>query len=198
MLFRRRNPTNLGERFRTLFWPRRSFWRSAKYFTKRVLRLSATPHAIAAGVAAGVFASFLPIPGFHFLLAAVAAWIFGGNVVASALGTAIGNPLTFPLIWGATYELGRLVLHGRAIEAVEPLQVGNALRHLDFALIWEPLLKPMTVGAIPLGLAFGMVFYIATRWSVGAFQERRRLRLAEKMRRENQAREGIGLMGQRL
>lgn len=168
-----------------MFWPRRSFWRSAQYFAKRVLRLSATPHAIAMGVAAGVLVSFLPIPGFHFLLAALVAWIFAGNIVASALGTAFGNPLTFPLIWGATYELGRLILHGRAIDGIEPLQVGTALRRLDFSLIWEPLLKPMVVGAIPLGLVFGVIFYGATRWTVSTFQNRRRERLAEKMRREN-------------
>ena len=50
------------------------------------------------GVSAGVFISFLPIPGFHFLLAALVAWCLAGNVVASALGTAFGNPLTFPVI----------------------------------------------------------------------------------------------------
>ncbi len=145
-----------------------------------MLRLSATPNAIATGVAAGVFVSFLPLPGFHFILAALVAWIFAGNIIASALGTAFGNPLTFPLIWGGTYELGRLILHGRAIDGIEPLQVGTALRHLDFAQIWDPLLKPMSVGAIPLGLAFGAIFYIATRWSVIGFQERRRSLLAER------------------
>ena len=70
MLFRRRKKADLLERARTFFWPRRSFLRSAQYFIKRVLRLSATPHAIAAGVAAGVFASFTPFLGFHFVIAA--------------------------------------------------------------------------------------------------------------------------------
>jgi uncharacterized protein len=190
MLFRRRNPADASEHLRTLLWPRRSFWRSAKYFTKRVLRLSATPHAIATGVAAGVFVSFLPTPGFHFLLAALVAWVFAGNIVASALGTAFGNPLTFPLIWGATYEVGRLVLYGRAIDGLEPLQVGTALRQLDIAQIWDPLLKPMIMGAIPLGLAFGLIFYIATRWSIAGFQERRRLRLAQRAQAERTATSG--------
>jgi uncharacterized protein (DUF2062 family) len=180
MLFKRRTETVLLERLRLLLWPRRSFWRSAKYFAKRALRLQATPHAIAAGVAAGVFVSFLPTPGIHFLLAAVTAWCIAGNVVASAIGTAVGNPLTFPLIWGATYELGRFILDGKAIADVRPLNIGAALKNLDFYLLWEPLLKPMTVGAIPIGLLSGAVTYIVLRWAVAQFHKRRRSRLAAK------------------
>ena len=70
--------------------------RSGQYVTKRILRLTATPHAVAAGVAAGAFTSFTPFMGLHFLLAAVLAWMVRGNLLAPALGTFVGNPLTFP------------------------------------------------------------------------------------------------------
>ena len=141
MLFKRRTPMHLRERFRIWFWPRRSFWRSAQYFAKRVLRLRATPHAIALGVSSGVFISFLPIPGFHFLLAGLVAWCLAGNVVASAIGTAFGNPLTFPVIWGATYELGHLILNGGSSSPVAPPHLGALLRHLDFSQLWGPKKK---------------------------------------------------------
>ncbi|MDN2567145.1 DUF2062 domain-containing protein [Aquibium sp. A9E412] len=182
MLFKRRRPADFWERMRTFLWPRRSFWRSAQYFAKRVLRLRATPHAIAAGVAAGAFASFTPFLGFHFLIAALLAWVLGGNLLASAFGTAVGNPLTFPLIWGATYECGKLILHGGPSGEV-PLHIGRRLRDFEFAQLWQPLLKPMTVGAIPLGLTVGIVFYFLTRWALVAFREQRRRRLAERARR---------------
>jgi uncharacterized protein (DUF2062 family) len=183
MLFRRRTPADFGERVRTVVWPRRSFVRSAKYFSKRILRLRATPHAIAAGVAAGVFVAFLPIPGLHLIIAAVAAWLIAGNIVASALGTAaIGNPLTFPLIWGSTYAIGQLILHGHEPGAAKPPHIGHLLHHLDLSQLWQPLLEPMTVGAIPLGLLFAAISYAVTRWAVSAFQTRRRARLAEKAR----------------
>ena len=68
MLFGRKVPAGLAERVRTSLWPRRSFWRSGKYFAKRALRLSASPHAIASGVAAGVFV----IPGYGLMGAVVA------------------------------------------------------------------------------------------------------------------------------
>lgn len=185
MIFRRRTPADGWERARTFLWPRRSFARSAQYFQKRVLRLSATPHAVAAGVASGVFASFLPFMGLHFVIAAVVAFIIRGNMLASALGTAIGNPLTFPFIWGASYQLGRFFLYGTHPREIEPLHLGKALWNLEFAQLWNPLLKPMTAGGVPLGLLFGLVFYIVTRWATAAFQERRRRRLLSRQARDD-------------
>lgn len=174
---------------RVMLWPRRSFWRSAQYFAKRVLRLSATPHAVALGVALGVFASFLPFLGLHLVLAIVLAWLMAGNMVAAALGTAIGNPLTFPLIWGSTYEVGRLILYGRSGH-LDALSLGAALRQFSFADLWHPVLKPMTVGAVPLGLAFAVVFYVLTRWATAAFRRRRERRFAEKLHRKASAHAG--------
>ena len=183
MLFRRRKPADILERARTMLWPRRSFWRSAQYFAKRVLRLTATPHAIAAGVAAGVFVSFLPYLGLHFVLAAAIAWLLAGNLIASAFGTAIGNPITFPLIWATSYKLGCAILGANATHGGSPIQLGRLWQRLEFGQLWEPLLKPMTVGGIPIGLVFAIVFYILTRWGVAAFRRQRQHRLLEKARR---------------
>jgi uncharacterized protein len=187
MLFKRRKNANFWERVRTFVWPRRSFWRSAQYFVKRALRLSATPHAIAAGIAAGVFASFTPFLGFHFLIAAALAWIIGGNLVASAIGTAVGNPITFPFIWGATLEVGKLILYGRQPSSIGPRDIGHLLWNLDFSRLWEPFLKPMAVGSLPLGIAAGLIFYVLTRWATKAFRDQRRKRLAERARRRASA-----------
>ncbi|MVA99678.1 DUF2062 domain-containing protein [Nitratireductor sp. CAU 1489] len=183
MLFRRRKPADMWERTRTFVWPRRSFWRSAQYYAKRVLRLNATPHAIAAGIASGVFVSFMPFLGFHFIFAAVFAWVLAGNLLASAIGTAIGNPITFPLIWASTYELGSFLLGTGRPGASETIHFGRMLRHLEFSQLWDPLLKPMTAGGIPLGMAFALGFYLLTRWGVAAFRRQRQRRLAERAMR---------------
>lgn len=183
MLFRRRKQADFWDRMRAFVWPRRSFWRSARYFAKRVLRLTAAPHAVAAGVAAGVFASFLPFLGCHFIVAAGVAWCIKGNILAAALGTAVGNPITFPFIWAATLGLGRLILYGRDPDPLVPLQLGQVLSKLDFAQLWEPLLKPMTVGGIPLGILFGLIFYLLTRSALVAFRARRRTQFAAKARK---------------
>lgn len=186
MLFRQRRPANFRDRIRTALWPRRSFARSALYFSKRILRLTATPHAIAAGVAAGVFASFTPFVGFHFIIAAIVAFLIGGNVVASAFGTAVGNPLTFPFIWASTLELGRYLLSDPHNPRDE-VRIVALLQHLDFAHLWDPYVKPMTIGAIPIGIAAALAFYVMTRLAVTAFREQRRRRLAERARRKAEA-----------
>lgn len=183
MLFRRRKPADFWDRVRTWLWPRRSVWRSAQYFAKRVLRITATPHAIAAGVAGGVMASFTPFLGFHFLIAAAVAMVLRGNVVASAFGTVVGNPITFPFIFGGTLALGRFVLYGRHPETIEPLNLGYTLTHLDFQHIWQPFLLPMTVGGLILGTLAGLVVYGLTRWATAMFRAERRKRLAERARR---------------
>nr|WP_309084038.1 DUF2062 domain-containing protein [Chelativorans sp.] len=166
-----------------MFWPR-SLRRSVLYIVKRALRLSATPHAIAAGIAAGVFASFTPFVGFHFIIAAALAWIIGGNLVASAMGTFVGNPLTFPFIWGATLEIGKFILRGEHPSSIGPRDIGHMLWHLEFEKLWQPLLKPMAVGSLPLGLGAALIFYAVTRWAVVVFHEQRRKRIAERARRQ--------------
>ena len=63
-------------------------------------------------MAAGVFASFTPLFGLHFLFAALFARLARGNIMASLFGTFFGNPLTFPLIAWSSLELGHLILGG--------------------------------------------------------------------------------------
>lgn len=182
-MFRRRKPVDAWEKTKIFFWPRRSFIRSFQYFSKRVLRLTASPHAVAAGVAAGVFASFTPLLGFHFVIAGVLAYLLAGNLLASAFGTAIGNPLTFPFIWGATFQTGRFILTGSTDGESAPLQLGQSFWHLDWHLLWVPLIKPMLVGAIPIGLAFALAFYLFTRFATVTFRQQRAKRLAARARR---------------
>ena len=194
MLFGRRVPVGWQEKIRIAVWPRRSWGRSTKYLAKRVLRLSGSPHAIAAGIAAGVFASFTPYLGMHFLLSFSVAYLIAGNFIAAATGTFFGNPLTFPFIWGATYTTGNFILTG----SFKGEQQHGALKELahssfwdlgfsgvwEMAMgIWEPVLKPMSVGAMPLGIFFAVIFYIITRWATMAFQLNRRHKLAEKARK---------------
>ena len=123
MLFRRRNPDGLFERLRIFMWPRRSFSRSFQYVSKRILRLNASPHAVAAGVAAGVFASFFPL-GSHFAIAAIVCWLIAGNMVAAGLGTFVfGNPLTLPFVVGASWEAGKIMLHGHMQSHERPVHL---------------------------------------------------------------------------
>lgn len=197
MLFGRKNPVTLGEKIRVTLWPRRSWSRSAKYVSKRVLRLTASPHAISAGVAAGVFASFTPLLGLHFIIAFIVAYIIAGNFLAAASGTFFGNPITFPFIWASTYKLGNFILSGGnpaegkeespGLEGVSFFENGIT-GILDSILgIWEPLIKPMLIGGIPLGICFGIIGYIVTRWAAGLFNAARRSRIEKRLQKKKKA-----------
>ena len=152
--------------------------RSGKYFIKRVLRLSGSPYVIASGVAAGVFTSFTPFLGFHFLISWAIAFAIGGNLLAAAIGTGVGNPITFPFIWGATYTTGSF-LTGQPIVHGQLHRLKHDLFTESFSTIW-PTLKVMAVGAVPLGLVFALIFYFLTRKAAVAYQNRRKAFLARK------------------
>ncbi|WP_436640953.1 DUF2062 domain-containing protein [Microbaculum sp. FT89] len=183
MLFKRRDKTPLPERVRVALWPRRSWGRSFRYIGKRVLRLSASPHAIAAGFAAGAMVSFTPFVGLHFILAAILAFVTGGNILASALGTALGNPLTFPFIWAASYRTGLLIVGGSGA-GHPPIDMSLGL----FAHSWDalmPVLTTMLIGAVPLGIIAWIVFYFLVRTIVRSFQAARRRRFEEHAARKD-------------
>lgn len=175
MLFRRRDPLTSFDRLKKALWPTRSWRRSSSYFFKRVLRLSATPHAIAAGFAAGVFASFTPFIGFHFIISFAVAFLIGGNILAAAFGTAVGNPLTFPAIWITTYNVGSVVL-GTEPDRLSTHEIFFSLTRLPLDAVF-PLVGTMLIGGIPLGLVFGVCAYTAIWWAVVSYQRGRRRRL---------------------
>lgn len=174
MLFDRRRRPHLRERLRIALWPRHSWSRSLRYYGRRVTRLSGSPHAIAAGFAAGVFVSWTPFLGFHIAIAAVIALLLSGSFVAAVFGTLAGNPLTFPFMWWSSYALGSEMLHGNSGTL--------ALADVAKAPIAEivPVLKPMLLGAVPLGIISGIAAYLIVRFAVNSYQIARRHRLSAR------------------
>jgi hypothetical protein len=187
MVFSSRERRGIGRRLRNFVWPEIGFRRSAQYLLHRLSRISSSPHVIAMGFAAGAFASFTPLVGFHFVTAALVALIMRGNLVASAVGTVVGNPLTFPFIWVACYNVGALML-GMDLRSSVDISVHHASGHgfishpiETVGMIWrtvEPIILPMMIGGIPLGLIAGIICYFPIRALVSRFQERRRDALA--------------------
>jgi len=196
MLFKRREPMNWKERTRVAIWPRRSWSRSISYLGKRVLRLTASPHAVAAGIAAGVFASCTPFVGFHFIIAFIVAYFLAGNMIAAATGTFVGNPATFPFMWGATYATGKFIIHGfnRVPNGAEKIEELHQISPTDFwslgfsgmvqkfVGIWEPIVLPMAIGSVPIGILLAVLAYVLTRSAAVSFRHARMRRLEAKKR----------------
>lgn len=148
-----------------------------EYFKKRVVRLSATPHIIALGFAAGAFASCTPFVGLHFLLAFGLAFLVGGNLIASAIGTAIGNPITFPFIWATTFKIGAFVLPETKSEfATAQISHEFFTQSLDTVL---PIFSRMLVGAVPCGVIVAVICYFVMRSVAAAYQKARKRRLQQ-------------------
>ncbi len=170
----------MADRLREFFWPRKGLTRPARYLAKRILRLSASPHAVAAGVAAGIFSAFTPLLGFHIVLAMALAYLMAGNLLAAALATTIANPLTIPLIALATFRVGEVLLGITSSEAVTAGELFHRLEHLQLSELWQPVLKPMLAGAGLLGLVTAAIAYGVTRFAVRSFKARRHARLLER------------------
>tara|TARA_R110002020_G_scaffold16586_12_gene58625 strand:+ start:1368 stop:1895 length:528 start_codon:yes stop_codon:yes gene_type:complete len=156
------------------------------YLRTRVMRLSASPHAIAAGVASGAAVSMLPLIGLHFLLGFVLAFAVRGNMIAAAIGTAWGNPLTFPLFFAASYAVGDWLTGGGGVSTSEGVQLQATGAQLSqglfaegFGAIW-PTFKTMLIGGLPIAVLVFAVFYVVVRLVVTRFRALRQARLEHR------------------
>jgi uncharacterized protein (DUF2062 family) len=181
MLFRRREAESFLERMRVHLWPRRSWTRSSRYVIYRLRRLSDTPHAVALGFAVGVFTAVTPFLGTHMVMAALLAWVVGGSVIAAVLGTFVGNPLSYPLFWYSTYEVGNLMLGGSS--GKQRIDLSGGIFQTSIDRLW-PILKPMSLGSIPVGLALAALSYLLVKPMVEAYKHRRRRELELRASRE--------------
>ena len=109
-MFKRRDARSTLRIVAEVFWPRGGWLRAAHYVKHRMRRLPGTPEQIARGVFAGVFASFTPFFGMHFIVAAILAKVMRGSILAALLGTFFGNPLTYVPIAYIALQTGHWML----------------------------------------------------------------------------------------
>jgi uncharacterized protein (DUF2062 family) len=161
----------------------------------RLRRLPDTPERICIGIACGAYVSFLPIFGLHFLAAALMAWAFRGNILASLLGTFWGNPFTFPVMAVSALELGNWILGNPGSMGFSEVMgaIGRATSELTFnfftlfndstahwgrlQVFWWRVFLPYTLGGVIIGIPCSLVIYYASLPVVQAYQRRRLARL---------------------
>ncbi len=201
MVFKRRTRQGIAERLARAFYPRGGWRRAASYVVHRLRRLPDAPERIAAGVGAGIFASFTPLYGFHFLLAALVAWLARGNILAALLATFFGNPITFPFIVLGSIELGSWLLGiDQSMKAPEVMKAFGAASYEltgnlgalfgDRPVYWGHLLRfinevwlPYMLGGAILGTIFGVAGYFVSLPVMRAYQARRREVLRKRFAR---------------
>jgi len=210
LVFRRKNKLGWWQALRQILYPRGGWSRAISYLGHRLSRIKDSPHKISRGIAAGVFVSFTPFFGFHFLLAAIIAFVIRGNVLSAILATFFGNPLTFPFIsggslWFGTFLLGRDFSEGQfrssrnsfnevmheLYENIKSIFNSTTAQWSEtsefFITLWGNIsefinifLFPYFVGGIIPGVFFGVLFYFSSVPIIAVYQNRRTGKIKQK------------------
>ena len=135
------------------------------YYKFKLARLPASSYAISAGFACGSMVSFTPLLGFHFILAVVFAYLLRANYIAALIGTIVGNPISFPFIWGLIYKVGAFI-----VDKPED----NLRQNINFEIIINQtydIFIPMLVGGAVLAIPIWVITYFITYSFVSSFKE---------------------------
>lgn len=150
-----------------------------KYLGHRLTRIQASSHSIACGLAWGAAISFTPFIGFHFMLSIAFAWMTRGHWAAAAIGTAVGNPWTFPFIWVAIYETGVLLLGtGDSQDIITILSNFNLMENPYETL--KPVFLPLILGSIPYVIITWAIVYFPARNFIDIRKARRARKKAKR------------------
>lgn len=193
MIFKRRDPKPRLRKMAELLWPRGGWARAFHYIKHRMRRLPDSPERIARGIWAGVFVTFSPLFGLHFVVAVFLAKLMKGNMLASLMATFVGNPLTFVFIalsslktghWilGTELEQGELrTLSGKFSDAwsdiwhnVLAIFTPEKMDWAGLAVFSRDVFYPYLMGGIVSGIFFATLSYYMAVPVLRAYQKRRK------------------------
>ena len=109
--------------------------------------------------------SFTPLIGFHFVLAVIFAYLLRANYIAALIGTIVGNPISFPFIWGLIYKVGAFI-----VDKPED----NLRPNINFEIIINQtydIFIPMLVGGAVLAIPIWVTTYFITYSFVSSFKK---------------------------
>ena len=192
MVFKRRDPKSWGRWLLELVWPRGGWARAAQYVKHRLRRLPDSPERISRGIWAGLFTTFTPFYGLHFVVAGVIAFVMRGNILAALLATFFGNPLTYVPIGVVSLQTGYALLgigHGERIEGslgqkfvkagevlwrnINAPFTGQKADWSDLAVFYSEVFFPYLIGGILPGVLVATVGYYLSIPVIRAYKTRR-------------------------
>lgn len=192
-MFKRRDPKPFMRALLEFIWPRGGWTRAFHYIKHRVRRLPDTPEKIARGIWAGVFTTFTPFYGVHFVVAALVATIMRGNILAALMATFFGNPLTYVPIGLVSLKTGHSMLGSEMKEGTERsfggkfIDAGGDLwlnlkhmvlgEHQDWtglSIFYHEIFFPYLVGGIVPGVIVATTCYYLSVPVIRAYQKRRK------------------------
>ena len=150
--------------------------RTLRYHWLKFLRLQDDPWKLAWGMALGVFVGVTPTIPFHLIAVLALAPLLGVSPVTAVLGTQIGNPLTIPFIYLASFKVGAFLLHGGApLRLPETYTIASCLD-----LLWRGGLA-LQLGGFILAVPPAIVSYFFTRWIITRYRRLKAGKVANEL-----------------
>lgn len=138
----------------------RRLGRLAKLLYVRVVRINASPHRVASGVAVGVWLGVFPTFGLAPPVAYVLAWIFRFNKAGALAGSAVMNPLTSPFFWALSAMVGAAFTGTNWHEIYSQIRGESyvwALSRTTYLYLAGNLIVATATAALSYGIAFAAV-----------------------------------------
>ena len=144
-------------------------WRQSRWY-KRFVKLQASPHAIAGGMALGMFIGMSPFFGLHVISAVGLAALFKWSKISALIGVQITNALTAPLIYPINYWVGSK-LAGFSRQTAWPSEFTFS-EFFQLLRQSNQILLDLVVGGGVLGLPVALLGYVATLRLVRAYRRK--------------------------
>ena len=203
-MFKRRERRSIFRFFYEVIFSLKGISRAIGYVGIRLKRIPDTPHKISLGMSCGIFASFTPFFGLHFLIAGLLSYVLRANVLASLIGTFIGNPITFPIITVFNLKLGEWILGSNEYSSGDGGKIFEGF--LDFIfLIYKSLFTegsigensvprmneflygvfiPYSLGGLILGISVAIISYFLLRPIVSTYKKKRDSHKARRLKKK--------------
>ena len=203
-MFKRRERRSIFRFFYEVIFSFKGISRAIEYVGIRLKRIPDTPHKISLGMSCGIFASFTPLFGLHFLIAGLLSYLLRANVLASLIGTFVGNPITFPIITVFNLKLGEWILGSSEYSSSDGGKIFEGF--LDFIfLIYKSFFTegsigennvprmneflngvfiPYSLGGLILGIFIAVISYFLLRPLVATYQKKRSALKAKRFKKK--------------
>lgn len=146
-----------------------------KSLAAKLVTLRDTPHAIAGGVAIGVFIGFTPLFGIKTLLSLAIAYLLRCNPIAAVIAVSLHDVVTplWPFLLRLEYDIGFWLLsnphHFPPKMEMHHIHVGEMLKWTTFFHVGFPLL----LGSLFLAAPSALIFYFVLLAILKAREARR-------------------------
>lgn len=144
---------------------------------RRLVNLRDTPHAVAGGVAIGMFIGFTPLFGVKTLLSLAVAYLLRCSKIAAVVSVSLHDVVTpfWPILLKLEYDIGYWLLSSpHALPGkmeIKHFHMADMLKWTTFFEVGQPLL----VGSLFLSAPAALLSYAVMLWLLKR-REARRLR----------------------